>query len=323
MLAALADLPSELLQDIHMQAQNPFFHQTSRNIYHALHRPSAYYAAQYLLSLYSHYGSNEMLVRSLRHPVCNVQVAQEIRRVWYDRYNRQACVEPAPEAETMDGVSASMPTVPRVTPRSRSRSRSRSASSPTRQLRPTIPPLTCTELPRRLFRDPAPSDRPIHPLITYLFTTYSPSANSHKGYPLFRAVLTSNYDLVTYLLSHGADPGIKDCFALDIAITKKDLRMVKLLVERDPAGLPPTPSPVKTNPIKGKKAKLTDRVEIGTKLVEKAFQKGSKDIINYFVYEKKALPPLQSIMKMGKADRPKVSPAARRSRPTHKSSPRP
>ncbi|WWC88430.1 uncharacterized protein L201_003341 [Kwoniella dendrophila CBS 6074] len=206
-------------------------------------------------------------------------------------------------------------------------SNSPSPEPPSRQ--PTAPALRCAELPRRLFRDPPNPFEPIHPLIKYLFENYTPAPNSHKGYPLFRAILTSNYELVTYLLQNDADPNIRDCFALDIAISMKDLKMVRLLVERNlPASsglnqnpiIPSTPSPSKEDIKKGKKVKLGDRIEVGTRMVEKAIEKGSKEIINYFVYEKKVMPPLHSIMKIGKPDSTKISKHQKRKKPSGPSS---
>ncbi|WVF68848.1 hypothetical protein IAT40_003621 [Kwoniella sp. CBS 6097] len=343
--ATLTDLPAELIQRIHLLAHNPFFPQAARNVHLSLHNPSAYYAATYLLSLYEDYGPNEILVRSVRHPVCDVETAKEIMKIW-DR--RRGYVDPAtlPASSNRNNTALGSDTASdnpinslesdrSLRRRSRSRSRSRSPTPP-----PPLPPppsapaLTCSELPRRLFRDPPSKSDPIHPLIRYLFTSYAPSANSHKGYPLFRAILTTNYELVSYLLQYGADPGIRDCFALEIAISLKDLKMVKLLVERNPTGPGPgcvlgagarawpgpgpgpgpgqsTPSPVKT----GKKVKLNDRVEIGTRMVQKAIEKGSKDIINYFVLEKKVMPPLQSIMSLGKPERVTPNSIKQRKRP--------
>ncbi|KAK6907792.1 hypothetical protein L486_05714 [Kwoniella mangroviensis CBS 10435] len=307
MPVTLTDLPIELLHHIHFLALNPFLPCTNHQLHSIFHRPSSYYAATYLLRLYSAYGPTEILTRSLRHLICTVEVAEEIRKIW-DR--RRGYVEP-PILSSETKRRNSTPSIEKGKQR-RDRSVSRSPS-PTPPPEPTAPALQCTEIPRRLFRDPFDPGRPIHPLIKYLFDKYQSSPNSHKGYPLFRAILTSNYELVTFLLEHGADPGIKDCFALDIAISMKDLKMVKLLVERNPSET--TPSPVKEGSKNGKKVKLGDRVEIGTRMVEKAIEKGSQEIINYFVYEKKVMPPLHSIMNIGKTDRNRSQKRKRQMRP--------
>ncbi|WWC62840.1 uncharacterized protein I303_105438 [Kwoniella dejecticola CBS 10117] len=318
MPVTLTDLPAELLFQIHQLAQNPFLPRTTRYLHSLFHQPSPHYAATYLLNLYSTFGPDEILVRSLRHPICDVGVAQEIRRMWDRRRGYiEASHKPAGDnvASVKTGSSSSSSSSPLLSPSSTktptrliARPRKSRSPSPTSARQsppePTAPPLTCCELPRRLFRDPPDLLQPIHPLIKYIFDTYSPSPNSHKGYPLFRAILTSNYDLVSFLLAQGADPSIRDSFALEIAISMKDLKMVKLLVERDAFhGTPATPSPAKDGVKKGKKVKLGDRIEIGTKMVERAIEKGAKEIINYFVYEKKVMPPLHSIMNIGKTER--------------------
>jgi len=139
-------------------------------------------------------------------------------------------------------------------------------------------PLTCAELPRRLFRLPMSTRHPIHPLIEHLFANYAPSANSHKGYPLCRAVLTSNHALVAFLLSHRADPALKDGIAVQIAIQAQDLQSVRLLVERNDER--------SSEPGRRVRRRMSDRMVITPNLVECALSKGSKDIVEYFVKEK-------------------------------------
>ncbi|WWD18711.1 hypothetical protein CI109_103165 [Kwoniella shandongensis] len=302
MRSTLTDLPVELLQQIHLLALNPFLPLTSTYIHSILHHPSPSYVATYLLALYSDYGPNEILVRALRHPVCTIEVAKDIQRIW-DR--RRGYIPPIQSTHDDDK-------------RRRHRHRTRSISLPLPVSQPTAPELTCRELPRRLFRPSSSSpSSPVHPLIHYLFDQYSPSPNSHKGYPLCRAAFTSNYDLASYLLHKGADPAMKDCLAVEIAISNKDIKMVRLLVERDPTDCLSTAHASNegaSGVVKGenkmskkvKKVKLGDRIEIGTNMVETAMKKGSKEIVNYFVYEKKVMPPLQSIMKLSKSEPIKV-----------------
>lgn len=233
---------------------------TSRTIYASLHRSSPFYTAQYLLRLYRSHGPNEALVRALRHPVCDIHVVKALLEAW-------------------------------------DRSRSRRTDSHNDQNRPRqipiVPPLTCRELPRRIFRSlPLPST-PIPPLVIYIFDTfgqssdptYDPSPNSHKGYPLCRAVLQSNYELASYLLQKGADPSLKDYMAVEIAVSMKDLKMVKLLVEREQNGSGITRTENKSES-PAKKIKLGDRITVPAKIVESAMKKGAKDIVNYFVYDK-------------------------------------
>ncbi|EAL17127.1 hypothetical protein CNBN2190 [Cryptococcus deneoformans B-3501A] len=269
-------LPVELIQQIHLLALNPFFPQTSRTIYASLHRSSPFYIAEYLFRLYRSHGPNEVLVRALRHPVCDIHVVKALVEAWNRSLSRRA--------DNQNDQNRS------------------------RQI-PVVPPLTCRELPRRLFRSPPLPSTPIPPLIIYIFDTfaqtsdptYDPSPNSHKGYPLCRAVLQSNYELVTYLLQKGADPSLKDYMAVEIAVSMKDLKMVKLLIEREQSGFGTTRTGDESES-PTKKMKLGDRITVPAKMVESAMKKGTKDIVNYLVYDKKVIPPLSSIMDLGKPD---------------------
>lgn len=122
--------------------------------------------------------------------------------------------------------------------------------------------LSCHELPRRIFRN---TSMTIDPLLIYLFEHYDPSPNSHKGYPLCRAVLAKNYELIGLLLDHGADPGIKSSLPVQVAISLRDLKAVRMLIERENG---------------------QDRIIITPLLVECALNKGSKDVVEYFVQVK-------------------------------------
>ncbi|ODO09917.1 hypothetical protein I350_02140 [Cryptococcus amylolentus CBS 6273] len=288
----LAHLPVELIQHIHVLAHNPFLPHTCRYIYASLHGTSPHYTAAYLLSLYSPYGPSEILVRALRHPVCDIDVALALNEQWEKRRRMGNGKSTVTSLDPMLGK--------------RARSKSGSASP-----EPAIRPLAVRELPRRLFRVSKP-EPPIHPMITYLFETYSPSPNSHKGYPLCRAVLQHNLPLISFLLVHGADPSLKDFMAVEIAISMKDLQMVKMLIERQPGEETKTDSPAK-------RVKLGDRVTVGTRMVETAIKKGANEIVNYLVHDKKVMPPLQSIMELGKPDAPISKP---KSRPKQKSNKR-
>lgn len=130
---------------------------------------------------------------------------------------------------------------------------------------PTRPALSVPELPRRLFRTLTTTD-PIPPLLIYLIDTYAPNPNSHNGYPLSRAVLSKNIPVVKYLLSKGADPGIRDGLAIEIAVKLGDTGLVRLLVEHQQKNL--------------------GSLEISSKWVEAAVKSGSDAIVSYFVHEK-------------------------------------
>lgn len=135
---------------------------------------------------------------------------------------------------------------------------------------PTRPGLTVSELPRRLFRTLRTND-PIPELLMYLFETYSPDPNSHNGYPLSRAVLSKNVEVINYLLAKGADPGVRDGLAIEIAVKLGNIGLVRLLVEHQHQ------SRTNTN---------TGVMEISSKWVEAAVKSGSDAIVSYFVHEK-------------------------------------
>jgi hypothetical protein len=231
----------QILLEIHLLSLSPFLPLAHPVIYSNLHHAPKSHVARYLLRLYEEYGPNELLVRAVRHPVCNSAVAQEIQKLWdqqstrqYKRNGRNRAIKHSPV---------------------------------------DIASLTCSELPRRLFRSTTADT--IHPLLKYLMDTYSPSPNSHKGYPLCRAVITSNIDLIEYLLQHDADPAAHGALPVRIATQRGRLDLVKLLVE------PRTPehSPAK-------KIKRMDRFIIGSDLVELAMKSGHEHIVRYYVHDK-------------------------------------
>lgn len=96
------------------------------------------------------------------------------------------------------------------------------------------------ELPKRLFRhvlepraEPARVRDDLLPFLDYLFTNYRPCPSSHKGYPLCGSITEhpASLPLTRYLLDKGADPSLKDGYAVLLAIDKRDLDLVRLLVE--------------------------------------------------------------------------------------------
>lgn len=98
--------------------------------------------------------------------------------------------------------------------------------------------LELTELPKRLFRNlSTPTRRSLPPsllpFLVYLFDTYSPSPSSHKGYPLCASITNHpiSLPLTQFLLDKGANPGLNDGYAVQLAVGKKDLALVKKLIE--------------------------------------------------------------------------------------------
>jgi hypothetical protein len=187
------------------------------------------------------------------------------------------------------------------------------------------PALKCTTLPRRIFRHPRLTTdalhTPIPPLLSHLFEKYTPSPNSHRGYPLARAVLHGDTHLVRFLRRHGADPAEKAFLAVEIALMRKDLGILRILIdgpEDDPA-----PSSTVVNAINahgGKRKRTSDDgrpgsskrartsaaprkrstvvpVRLPQPVVDAALAKGSREIVEYIVHEKGELPFPQSEQK--------------------------
>ncbi|GAA6008113.1 hypothetical protein JCM11491_001890 [Sporobolomyces phaffii] len=197
--------------------------------------------------------------------------------------------------------------------------------------------LKCPQLPRRLFSRLSPSRHAGDPsldhlsLVRYLLGHYAASPNSHTGYPLARAVFSGDCELIQVLLDHGADPGLKEGWAVVTAIMKGSdspaggLRMVRALIERD-CPLPVTPPPVATTDPDGqrggvteggtlkkkrkrdklaheevtsspaKRAKLEDRCKPTAEMLETAVKTKQWDIVDYLT--KKGATPNLNVLKL-------------------------
>lgn len=181
------------------------------------------------------------------------------------------------------------------------------------------PTLSCTVLPRRIFRHPRTTTDALHtplpPLLTHLFTHYTPSPNSHRGYPLARASLHADTPLIAFLLTHGADPAEKEFLAVEIALTRRDIRVLRLLLD-GPGDTSPPPPPATNDatdaatPTNGKRKRAsvaaderpgsskrarTAATRRGSKvvpvrltqpLVDKALAVGTPSIVRYIIDEK-------------------------------------
>jgi len=96
--------------------------------------------------------------------------------------------------------------------------------------------------------------------------------------------------LVRFLLDLGASPASKKNLAVIVAITQKDLALVKMLVEReDKASL---------NKGTAKKRKLEDRVVLDSKMLKVALKCDAMDIVEYLTQEKGVVPDIQTLKMM-------------------------
>jgi len=147
------------------------------------------------------------------------------------------------------------------------------------------------DLPKRLFRDlqprvrrgiPVPwsdEDRPL-PFLRYLFDLYNtrrmitgpPKFEARESYALTKAVAAGFVPLVKFLLGNGGDPRAGGAIAVMVAIQKRDLQMVKLLIEGD-----------LDNPDGAKRRRVPDRVACTREMLQRAAKVDAQDIIQYLV----------------------------------------
>lgn len=162
--------------------------------------------------------------------------------------------------------------------------------------------LPAPDLPRRLFRDlrprvrrgiPVPwsdEDKPL-PFLRYLFGLYDtrrviigpPKCDTYQGYALARAVAAGFVPLVKFLLGHGGDPGAKGAIVVMVAIQRKDLQMVRLLIEGDPGGS-----------CGAKRRRVPDRVACTRAMLQRAAKVGAQDIVQYLL-AKGVTPDMQAL----------------------------
>ena len=159
--------------------------------------------------------------------------------------------------------------------------------------RPHCPPILSDqpELPRRLFRHLTTSGAEAFPLLHFLYASPQlrtrPDVDSHDGYPLARAVLAGAVPLVRFLLDRGASPRRKDAIAVKFAIKRRDLTLVRMLVEPPEAPLGERRT--------GKRRKLNDRVQVNSEMLKLAVRCDARDVAEYLINEKGCVPDLRTL----------------------------
>ncbi|KAJ9097588.1 hypothetical protein QFC21_004622 [Naganishia friedmannii] len=218
-MANLDDLPVDILYEIHLLSLSEHLPLINRYLYAALSHPTVTRAARWLIRKYYYSSSNarqqrdsRWLCKALECGVCDLEVLQELERIWRDEERSVSLITATPNDAASSATIGDSNTA-----------------------RPRREPLTCPLLPKRIFRHRRSTTStlafPIPPILHHLFTTYTPSPNSHRGYPLCRAVMYADIPLINYLLRRGADPAEKDFLALQIGISRRDMRVVRLLVD--------------------------------------------------------------------------------------------
>jgi len=115
-----------------------------------------------------------------------------------------------------------------------------------------------------------------------------PSPNSSNGYPLVRAVNGRSIDLIRFLLDRGADPALRGALAIKVAIQKKDLKLVKMLIEYE--------EKVVLEDVTRKKKKVADRVTVTPTMLDMAVKADARHIVRYFMEEKGAIPSMKALL---------------------------
>lgn len=239
----------ELLYEIQLFALSEALPNTSRHLHDVFKNTTAAFRVQYIVGRTSHLLTPQSaLSRALQYPICSKEVLNIIIR-----------------------------------------GSSQAASQ-----------ITSLELPRRLFRSLVPkrgsvgAGRPEwidneHPLpyLKYLYETPGiplPDPNSHDGYPLTRAVHAGFVPLISFLLARGATPKNRKGLAVMVAIRRKDLALLKMLIEH-PKGA-------------GKRRKLEDRMQMTAEMLRVAVKCDARDIVEYLVVEKGCVPDMQTLRMM-------------------------
>ncbi|EJF64814.1 hypothetical protein DICSQDRAFT_124968 [Dichomitus squalens LYAD-421 SS1] len=300
-VVALDHLPVELLYDIHAFASSPALPLTCKYLYEVFKSAPATVHADYLISCYENLAAQSASVRAfgfvsriLRYPICTQEVLEAI-------FRNPSC----PLASSTHSTQR-----------------------------------TVTVLPRRLFRNLAPRDDPGQrpwtdddeplPFLRYLYGHERISViatNSYDGYALTRAVYAEFTPLVRFLLANEASPECKDNLAVAVAIRRRSLPLVRMLIERDGPGDVAGDSNTIAQTVKrtggggsgrdvvvigkkrssssdiaprsAKKRKLGDRVTVNQEMLKTAVKCDARDIVEYLMREKGCVPNMQTVLLMG------------------------
>ncbi|KAJ7227076.1 hypothetical protein GGX14DRAFT_628092 [Mycena pura] len=278
------DLPVELLYLVQLHALSPALPEASRYLHSVFAASPPSFRAQYILRHVECEPGPARLTDAvsvaLRFPLCTVPVLEALLRIW-----------PSPEGEPITNPAPldEQPTSPEV------------GASVSTSRYPVSTAARGPELPRRLFRTLSPrTDRPYAdtdaplPLLRLLYdhprVRPPPAADAHAGYALARAVHAEHVPLVRFLLARGASPRHKRGLAVLIAIRRKKLALVRMLVERTC-----TDDAHAGRKRGAKRRKLEDRVIVTPEMLKAAVKAKARDIAEYFMQEKGCVPDMQTL----------------------------
>jgi hypothetical protein len=154
-------------------------------------------------------------------------------------------------------------------------------------------------LPKRLFKHIGPisaggtdqcTNDPI-PFLQILYDHFGTrlGVDSFNGYALIRAVYALHIPLIRWLLDHGAVVNMGDTPTIKLAIKKRDLGILKMLVERVEKEESPN----------GKRRRLEDRVTLNSTHLQLAIQSDAKEIARWMMDVKGVVPNVQTIRSLG------------------------
>ncbi|KZT52332.1 hypothetical protein CALCODRAFT_487230, partial [Calocera cornea HHB12733] len=149
-----------------------------------------------------------------------------------------------------------------------------------------------------------------YPLLLHLLPRYPFNCSSHSGYPLTMAVRAPHLPLVKLLLERGANPALKEGMAVRVAVARRDLGLVRMLVERvdrassDGQGSGGSESGSGGSAGVGvevggrrkgrKRRRLSDRVEVTAAMLQLAVKLDARDIVQYLM-EKGCVPDMKTL----------------------------
>ena len=272
-----------------MYGQSEYLPHVCHHLYAVFKSAPTSILSQYLIS--RHYGTS-LIAKSLRYPFCNQNIIEAILRNLPTSLNREdikwETELPRRAFRTLQPKSSS--------------SSSRTGSK------------------RRRKHGWSVDDEPL-PFFRFLFNhprLRRPNVNQFHGYGLTKAVFAGHVPLIRFLLEHGADPGCKDGLAIMVAINKRDLNLVKLLIEPDSTPVLDTDPDGEGNayhdrkrqrsnecgekstvkPNRAKRRKLEDRVRINPEMLKAAVRSDARPIVEYLMNEKGCVPDMQTLMMM-------------------------
>ena len=204
----------------------------------------------------------QFLSHALRFPICGMDVLRILEDRCVAKGNQDALAQHAEQKKCLEEAMRLAP--PSVPPLGSSRTGSGRLLTPDEILLRPPPGLgadsadtprpvvslrallrpRAVDVPKRLFRHISAPTGDAHPtfpqacarrdmdMLRHVLDDLCGDPDSHKGYPLAKAVLSGDMQLIRLLLDAGAHPGTKECMSIMLAIDKKDAEIVRTLIER-------------------------------------------------------------------------------------------